>query len=285
VASNLFIGDGPAGFDLGTFGSVTFALGDVQVYNTAVGGPWNDTLLNTGAQLSAPPPPFVAPATYSNFPRITACVSVPPVSRYGNVAPYPVVNGFAMDMGTPGGNMAELLLPARSGMPTLTNLSFALARALDLGTLNTILYTGLTVVAMSDSVLCANQPLFDLSGYTVSIVGASGVCSALGTPALAIVDPNGTQVQFTGMNGSSFVPLLPTLRNGTYFAISFTSTGTVIYFNGRPWGRTAAIVWRGSFTERNLVYGFGTYLDLQIYNTALAPESHRGLALGKGAAC
>lgn len=172
-----------------------------------------------------------------------------------------------------------------TGVPLLTNLTFSLARALDLGTLNTSSYSALTVVAMSDSALCGNQPLLDISGYTVSIVGASGVCSALGAPALSISDQSGNQVQFTGINGSSFIPLIPTLRPATYFAISFTPTATIVYFNGRPWGKTTAITWSGISTERNLVYGYGTFVDLQIYSVALTPESHRELALGRGAAC
>lgn len=290
TATTLAVGDGgPLGTGLAS--SVqSYTLGDVQIYSTAINALWT-----TGVDISAasnatlsPPPPYVALPGAS---RLAACKTAPPASRYGGVAAYPVIGDLALDFGTPGGNPATLVVPGRS-LTLLGSLNFNVAKALDLGVMDFTSWTTLTVVLMSDSALCSSGPLLDMAGFNVAIVGASGNCATLGAstplPQIAVYGPLGQQALLTGSN-SSFITALPTAKANVYWAISFTATGTTVYYNGRVWATSDAVsVTDAIATERNVILGYGNLLDVQIYKDMAPtdiPVAMRKLALGLSGGC
>jgi hypothetical protein len=302
MATTLVVGDGgPLGAGLTTAGAVSYALGDVQIYSTDIDLPNQQLWSGTNVPLSynnatlSPPPPFVA---LSGAIRTTACTgNFAPFSRYGGGGAYPVVGGIALDFGFLG-NPADLIMPGRA-LTLLGSLNFNVARALDLGPTTTLFdlsstsnYPTFTIVVMSDSALCSSAPLFDIAGYSAHVVvGGTGNCAALATlsalPQIVVYGPLGQTAILTGAN-TTLVPLLPTAKANVYWAISLTSTGVTVYYDGRPWATSTSVKWDSPMaTERNVIFGYGNLLDVQLYDLPQVniPVAMRKISLGLSGGC
>lgn len=274
-ASALYLGNGPAGLEVGGAGDA-WVLGDVQLY----GGVMPVPLFVASPETRPPPPPWAAPAARA---RLAACPNS--THRYGAGGAYPVTGGVAVDFGTsedvdrtPGS-----LVRSQSARSADDVLSFDEATTLSLGPADMNWWPGFTLLLMSDSALCTPARLLDFGGYTVEIIGD---CKSGG---VVVVAPNGETVTLR-----SAAPLfgggLPTRRPYTYVGLVLDpyASAVTVYAGGRPWA-TAPLAWLGvagaPFTstpvERNDVYGWGTLLDVQIYSRVLSPMSMRELALGK----
>jgi hypothetical protein len=292
-ATLMAVGDGgppsiPPG--LATPGNLpSYALGDVQIYSASIATLWSTgiTVAGGNATGASPPPPYMR---LQNAPKVSACIAAPPFSRYGGPVAYPVIGDIALDYGTPGGNPAEVIVSARNAS-FLSSLNFSVARALDLGPIdmtNTATFPTLTVAMMSDSVLCSNAPLFDISGYTVSIVNPSSNCASLGpTSGIFVQSSTGASVTLTGNNATITGGYLPTARPNIYIAVSFTSAGVNVFVNGRVWASSSDVTWAGINTERNAIFGYGNVLDVQLYRIAAINVNYamRQIALGSGNNC
>lgn len=267
----------------------SYALGDVQIYSASIPTLWSTGITAAGGNATgaSPPPPYMR---LGSAPKVSACVTNAPFSRYGGPVAYPVIGDIAIDYGTPGGNPAEVIVSARNA-PFLSSLNFSVARALDLGPIdmsNAGTFPTLTVAMMSDSVMCSNAPLFDVSGYTVSIVNPSSSCASLGpTSGIVVQSSTGTSVTLTGNNATITGGFLPTARPNTYVAVSLTATGVSVFVNGRIWASSSTVTWAGISTERNAIFGYGNVLDVQLYRMPAVNvnQAMRQIALGSGNNC
>jgi hypothetical protein len=272
------VGNGPAGFELGT--GTALALGDVQVYDGPVVGPWADVLAAATAPM-APPPPWSAPPSQFGAPRLAACIGAPPVHRYGAGTAYPVTGGIAKDTGAGPPILAELVFTTRAGAPLVGVLSFATARTLSLGSVDMSSWEGLTIMMMSDTPLCASAPVLEAAGYTVAVTGSS--CTATDA-SVVVISPWGAAVTLK-TPGGSFSTALPTASALAYVAVTLGPSGVTVYSGGRAWASSDQVWWDAGPSERTDIYGWGTLLDVQVYATELTPENILELSIGKSTSC
>ena len=255
-------------------------------------------LLDGKAQQAAwpapPPPPYNAPAA-TTFARLAACTAVPPIHRYGSAIPDPYESGVVKDFGSasttdpwngawigyypsvyalqPGAS--ALMYTAVSGY----TISTSLAR-IDFG-VRTFSNTGLTVGFLQSYTGCSGISFcyFDFGGYSLcsSSCGSVKVANPLGAYATSM-QTDAPQAQITDR----------------YTFVVFSTTGTYVYVDGRPWGVFPSVQYDASeaFVSRSTRFFGGnpgstssTIYDLQIYDVALQPADVMALSKGVDNEC
>lgn len=264
---------------------------------------FNFTFAQTANYVAPPPPPrFVA----TTAAPLTACTANPPDHRYGAGNALPVVDMTAIDTMRNGWD-AQLVVP--NGTYNANFLSFAPtgnATALDLQWQDfTAFQNGLSIVIMPNSTVCSGT-VFNIAGFVgffvrgpnVAYVGNTcvGIVNrdSLGNPAppyaplksgdvyFYIQTPSGGLSGATGL-GSDVVPVLPFQPNA-YTVVTFHK-GVNVYHNGRPWAFYPLNNWAQTNYFTNVIYGWNTIWDVQLYNRALNYTEVTAISMGMSNAC